>query len=197
MKITDTKLQELKNAITESEEKFQTEKDKLQVALDKTTKEIEQATEKLNNAKLGEDPTAYSEARKALQLAKDSKEFFKHKLDSLENGPLLTADEYKRIRDEALAEATANKEKAEKEVAEMLKKIEEIANNQAEYTNDLNDNLKTLQLDVFKDDSAYLYGAKGTKTLTDSKVAKLKNGFDLFHFHNSISGYSYYKEIVK
>lgn len=197
MKITDTKLQELKNAIAKSEEKFQAKKDELLVALDKSTNDIEQATEKLNKAKLGDDPTAYSEARKALQLAKDSKEFFNHKLDNLENDSLLSADEYKRIRDEALAEANANKEKAEAEVAEMLKKIEEIANNQAEYTNDLNDNLKTLQLDVFKDDSAYIYGAKGTKTLTDSKVAKLKNGFDLFHFHNSISGYSYYKEIVK
>src|SRR5699024_4528183 len=132
MKITDTKLQELKIAIAESEEKFQAKKDELLVALDKSTNDIEQATDNLNKAKLGDDPTAYSEARKALQLAKDSKEFFKHKLDSLENGPLLTADEYKRIRDEALAEATANKEKAEAELAEMLKKIEEIANNQAE-----------------------------------------------------------------
>lgn len=197
MKITDTKLQELKNAIAKSEESFQAKKDKLQVGLDKAVKDIEKATDELDKAKLGDDPTAYSEARKALQLAKDSKEFFNHKLSNLENDSLLSADEYKRVRDEALAEATANKEKAEKEVAEMLKKIKEIANSQAEYTNDLNDNLRTLQLDVFKDDSAYLYGAKGTKTLTDSKVAKLKNGFDLFHFHNSISGYSYYKEIVK
>lgn len=197
MKITDTKLQELKDAIVKSEEKFQAEKDKLQVALDKSTNDIEQATEKLNQAKLGDDPTAYSEARKALQLAKDSKEFFNHKLSSLEEESLLTADEYKRVRDEALAEATANKEKAEAEVAKMLTKIKEIATNQAEYTEELNSHLKTFQLDVFKDDSAYIYGAKGTKTLTDSKVAKLKNGFDLFHFHNSISGYSYYKEIVK
>lgn len=197
MKITDTKLQELKNAIAKSEETFQVKKDKLQVALDKSTNDIEQATDNLNKAKLGDDPTAYSEARKALQLAKDSKEFFNHKLSSLEEESLLTADEYKRIRDEALAEATANKEKAEAEVAKMLTKIKEVATNQAEYTEELNSHLKTLQLDVFKDDSAYIYGAKGTKTLTDSKVAKLKNGFDLFHFHNSISGYSYYKEIVK
>ncbi|MGH2015702.1 hypothetical protein [Aerococcus urinaeequi] len=197
MKITDTKLQELKIAIVKSEEKFQAEKDKLQVALDKSTNDIEQATDNLNKAKLGDDPTAYSEARKALQLAKDSKEFFNHKLSNLEEESLLTADEYKRVRDEALAEATANKEKAEAEVAKMLTKIKEIATNQAEYTEELNSHLKTLQLDVFKDDSAYIYGAKGTKTLTDSKVAKLKNGFDLFHFHNSISGYSYYKEIVK
>ena len=72
MKITDTKLQELKNAIAKSEEKFQAKKDKLQVALDKTTKEIEQATDNLNKAKLGDDPTAYSEARKALQLDRKS-----------------------------------------------------------------------------------------------------------------------------
>lgn len=197
MKITDTKLQELKIAIVESEEKFQAKKDELLVALDKSTNDIEQATDNLNKAKLGDDPTAYSEARKALQLAKDSKEFFNHKLSNLENDSLLSADEYKRIRDETLTEATANKEKAEAEVAKMLTKIKEIATNQAEYTEELNSHLKTLQLDVFKDDSAYIYGAKGTKTLTDSKVAKLKNGFDLFHFHNSISGYSYYKEIVK
>lgn len=197
MKITDTKSQELKIAIVESEEKFQAKKDELQVALDKTTKEIEQATEKLNKAKLGDDPTAYSEARKALQLAKDSKEFFKHKLDSLENGPLLTADEYKRIRDEALAEATANKEKAEAEVAEMLKKIGEIANNQANYTNELNSHLKTLQLDVFKDDSAYIYGAKGSKVLSESKVANHNEGFDLIHFHNFISTNGTYKALVK
>lgn len=197
MKITDTKLQELKIAIAKSEESFQAKKDELLVALDKSTNDIAQATDDLNKAKLGDDPTAYSEARKALQLAKDSKEFFKHKLDSLENGPLLTADEYKRIRDEALAEATANKEKAEAELAEMLKKIEEIANNQAEYTNDLNDNLRTLQLDVFKDDSAYIYGAKGTKTLIDSKVANHNEGFDLIHFHNFISTNGTYKALVK
>ena len=40
MKITETKLQELKIAIAESEEKFQTEKDELQVALDKSTNDI-------------------------------------------------------------------------------------------------------------------------------------------------------------
>ena len=74
MKITDTKLQELKIAIAESEEKFQAKKDKLKNGLDKAVKDIEKATDDLNNAKLGDDPSTYSEARKALQLAKDSKE---------------------------------------------------------------------------------------------------------------------------
>src|SRR5699024_7024139 len=104
MKITDTKLQELKIAIAKSEETFQVKKDKLQVALDKSTNDIEQANNNLNKAKLGDDQTAYSEARKALQLAKDSKEFFNHKLDNLENDSLLSDDEYKRIRDEVSAE---------------------------------------------------------------------------------------------
>lgn len=197
MKITDTKLQELKIAIAKSEEKFQAKKDELLVALDKSTNDIEQATEKLNKAKLGDDPTAYSEARKALQLAKDSKEFFNHKLDNLENDSLLSADEYKRIRDEALAEANANKEKAEAEVAKMLTKIKEIATNQAEYTEELNNYLKTLQLDVFKDDSAYIYGAKGSKVLSESKLAKHKDGFKLIHFHNFISSNETYKALVK
>ena len=134
MKITETKLQELKNAIAKSEELFQVKKDKLKNGLDKAVKDIEKATDELDKAKLGDDPTAYSEARKALQLAQDSKEFFNHKLDNLENDSLLSADEYKRIRDEVSAEAKANKENAEAEVAKMLKKIDEIANAQASYT---------------------------------------------------------------
>lgn len=165
MKITDTKLQELKIAIAKSEESFQAKKDKLQVALDKSTNDIEQATDNLNKAKLGDDPTAYSEARKALQLAKDSKEFFNHKLSSLEKESLLT--------DEALAEATANKENAEAEVAKMLKKIGEIANEQASYTRELNDSLKSLGLPVNKD------------------------GFKLTYFDTYIQASPVYKEIVK
>ena len=165
MKITDTKLQELKNAIAKSEEKFQAKKDKLQVALDKSNNDIEQATDNLNQAKLGDDPTAYSEARKALQLAKDSKEFFNHKLDSLEKESLLT--------DEALAEATANKEKAEAEVSKLLSKIDEIANAQASYTRELNDNLKSLGLPANKD------------------------GFKLTYFNTYIQASPVYKEIVK
>ena len=119
MKITNAKLQELKNAIAESQEKFQIKKDKLQVGLDKAVKGIEKATDELDKAKLGDDPTTFSEARKALQLAKDSKDFFLQKLDSLEDDSLLTDDEFKRIRDEALVEATANKEKAEAEVSKL------------------------------------------------------------------------------
>ena len=165
MKITETKLQELKNAIAKSEEKFQTEKDELLVALDKSTNDIEQATDNLNKAKLGDDPTAFSEARKALQLAKDSKEFFNHKLSNLEKESLST--------DEALAEATANKEKAEAEVAKMLTKIDEIANAQASYTRELNDNLKSLGLPANKD------------------------GFKLTYFDTYIQASPLYKEIVK
>lgn len=173
MKITDTKLQELKNAIAKSEETFQVKKDKLQMALDKSTNDIEQATNNLNKAKLGDDPTAYSEARKALQLAKDSKDFFAQKLDSLEDDSLLTADEYKRIRDEVSAEAKANKEKAEVEVGKMLTKIKEIATNQASYTRELNDNLKSLGLPTNKD------------------------GFKLTYFDTYIQASPLYKEIVK
>lgn len=165
MKITDTKLQELKNAIAESEEKFQAKKDKLQIGLDKAVNDIEQATDNLNQAKLGDDPTAYSEARKALQLAKDSKEFFNHKLDSLEKESLLT--------DEAMAEAKSNKEKAEAEVAKMLKKIGEIANEQASYTRELNDNLKSLGLPANKD------------------------GFKLTYFDTYIQASPLYKELFK
>ena len=173
MKITNTKLQELKNAIAESQEKFQAKKDKLQVALDKSTNDIEQATDNLNKAKLGDDPTAYSEARKALQLAKDSKEFFAQKLDSLEDESLMTDDEFKRIRDEVSAEAKANKEKAEVEVSKLLSKIDEIANAQASYTRELNDNLKSLGLPTNKD------------------------GFKLTYFNTYIQASPLYKEIVK
>ena len=173
MKITEIKLQELKNAIVKSEEKFQAKKDKLQVGLDKAIKDIEKATDDLNKAKLGDDPTAYSEARKALQLAKDSKEFFNHKLDNLENDPLLSADEYKRIRDEVSAEMTANKEKAEEEVAKMLSKIDEIASEQASYTRELNDNLKSLGLPVNKD------------------------GFKMTYFNTYIQASPLYKELFK
>ena len=173
MKITETKLQELKNAIAESEEKFQAKKDKLQVAFDKSTNDIEQATDNLNKAKLGDDPTAYSEARKALQLAKDSKDFFAQKLDSLEDESLMTDDEFKRIRDEVLAEAKANKEKAEVEVAKMLSKIDEIANAQASYTRELNDNLKSLGLPANKD------------------------GFKMTYFNTYIQASPLYKELFK
>ena len=173
MKITDTKLQELKNAIAKSQELFQTKKDKLQIGLDKAIKDIEKATDELNKAKLGDDPTAFSEARKALQLAQDGKDFFAQKLDSLEDDSLLSADEFKRIRDEALAEATANKENAEAEVAKMLTKIKEIANEQASYTRELNDNLKSLGLPANKD------------------------GFKLTYFDTYIQASPLYKEIVK
>ena len=173
MKITDKKLQELKIAIVESEEKFQAKKDELLSALDKSTNDIEQATNNLNKAKLGDDPTTYSEARKALQLAKDSKEFFAQKLDSLEDDSLLTGDEYKRIRDEVSAEAKANKEKAEAEVAKMLSKIDEIANAQASYTRELNDNLKSLGLPTNKD------------------------GFKLTYFNTYIQASPLYKELFK
>ncbi|MFV8814446.1 hypothetical protein ACNNLQ_04915 [Aerococcus urinaeequi] len=173
MKITDTKLQELKNAIVKSEEKFQAKKDKLQVGLDKAIKDIEKATDELDKAKLGDDPTAYSEARKALQLAQDGKDFFAQKLDSLEDESLLTDDEYNQIRDEALAEATANKEKAESEIAKMLTKIKEIANEQASYTRELNDNLKLLGLPANKE------------------------GFKLTYFDTYIQASPLYKEIVK
>lgn len=173
MKITDTKLQELKNAIAKSEETFQVKKDKLQMALDKSTNDIEQATNNLNKAKLGDDPTAYSEARKALQLAQDSKDFFAQKLDSLEDDSLLSADKYKRIRDEVSAEMTANKEKAEAEVAKMLSKIDEIANAQASYTRELNDNLKSLGLPANKD------------------------GFKLTYFNTYIQASPLYKELFK
>ena len=173
MKITETKLQELKNAIAESQEKFQAKKDKLQVALDKSTNDIEQATDNLNKAKLGDDPTAYSEARKALQLAQDGKDFFAQKLDSLEDESLLSADEFKRIRDEVSAEVESNKEKAEAEVAKMLSKIDEIANAQASYTRELNDNLKSLGLPANKD------------------------GFKLTYFDTYIQASPLYKEIVK
>lgn len=173
MKITDTKLQELKNAIAKSKESFQAKKNELLVALDKSTNDIEQATEKLNKAKLGDDPTAYSEARKALQLAKDSKDFFTQKLDSLEDESLLTEDEYKRIRDEVSAEATANKEKAEAEVSKLLSKIEEIATEQTNYTRELNDNLNSLGLPANKD------------------------GFKLTYFNTYIQASPVYKEIVK
>ena len=173
MKITDKKLQEFKNAIAKSEETFQVKKDKLKNGLDKAVKDIEKATDELDKAKLGDDPTAFSEARKALQLAKDSKEFFNHKLDSLEDDSLLSADEYKRVRDEALAEAKANKENAEAEVAKMLKKIEEIANEQTIYTRELNDNLKSLGLPANKD------------------------GFKLTYFDTYIQASPLYKEIVK
>ena len=74
----------MKNAIAESQEKFQIKKDKLQMALDKAIKDIEKATDELDKAKLGDDPTTFSEARKALQLAQDSKEFFAQKLDRSE-----------------------------------------------------------------------------------------------------------------
>ena len=173
MKITDTKLQELKNAIAKSEEKFQAKKDKLQVALDKSNNDIEQATNNLDKAKLGDDPTAFSEARKALQLAKDSKDFFAQKLDSLEDDSLLTDDEFKRIRDEVSAEVESNKEKAEAEIAKMLSKIDEIANAQASYTRELNDNLKSLGLPTNKD------------------------GFKLTYFDTYIQASPLYKEIVK
>ena len=173
MKITDTKLQELKIAIAKSEEKFQTKKDKLQVALDKSTNDIEQATDNLNKAKLGDDPTVFSEACKALQLAEDSKDFFAQKLDSLEDDSLLTDDEFKRVRDEVSAEAKANKEKAEVEVAKMLKKIDEIANAQASYTRELNDNLKSLGLPANKD------------------------GFKLTYFDTYIQASPLYKELFK
>ena len=173
MKITDTKLQELKNAIAKSEETFQAKKDKLQVALDKSTNDIEQATNNLNKAKLGDDPTTYSEARKALQLAQDSKDFFAQKLDSLEDESLMTDDEFKRVRDEALAEAKANKEKAEAEVAKMLSKIDEIASEQASYTRELNDNLKSLGLPANKD------------------------GFKLTYFNTYIQASPLYKELFK
>ena len=173
MKITDTKLHELKNAIAKSEETFQVKKDKLQMALDKAVKDIEKATDNLNKAKLGDDPTAYSEARKALQLAQDSKDFFAQKLDSLEDESLMTDDEFKRVRDEALAEAKANKEKAEVEVAKMLKKIDEIANAQASYTRELNDNLKSLGLPTNKD------------------------GFKLTYFDTYIQASPLYKELFK
>ena len=173
MKITKTKLQELKNAIAKSEEKFQTKKDELLSALDKSTNDIEQATDNLNKAKLGDDPTTYSEARKALQLAKDSKDFFAQKLDSLEDESLMTDDEFKRIRDEVSAEAKANKEKAEVEVAKMLSKIDEIANAQASYTRELNDNLKSLGLPTNKD------------------------GFKLTYFNTYIQASPLYKELFK
>ena len=173
MKITETKLQELKNAIAKSEETFQVKKDKLQVGLDKAVKDIEKATDELNKAKLGDDPTTYSEARKALQLAKDSKDFFAQKLDSLEDESLLSADEFKRIRDEVSAEVESNKENAEVEVAKMLKKIDEIANAQASYTRELNDNLKSLGLPANKD------------------------GFKLTYFDTYIQASPLYKEIVK
>ena len=165
MKITETKLQELKSAIAKSEEAFQAKKDELQIGVDKAVNDIEQANDKLNQAKLGDDPTAYSEARKSLQLAKDSKDFFNHKLDSLEKESVLT--------DEALAEAKANKEKAEAEVAKMLTKIDEIANAQASYTRELNDNLKSLGLPANKD------------------------GFKLTYFDTYIQASPLYKEIVK
>ena len=173
MKITETKLQELKDAIVKSEEKFQAKKDKLQVGLDKAIKDIEKATDELDKAKLGDDPTPYSEARKALQLAKDSKDFFAQKLDSLEDDSLLTDDEFKRIRDEALAEATTNKEKAEAEVSKLLSKIDEIANAQASYTRELNDNLKSLGLPANKD------------------------GFKLTYFDTYIQASPLYKELFK
>lgn len=173
MKITDTKLQELKIAIAESEEKFQVKKENLEMALDKAVKGIEKATGELDKAKLGDEPTAYSEARKALQLAKDSKDFFAQKLDSLEDESLMTDDEFKRVRDEALAEATANKEKAEVEVAKMLSKIDEIANAQASYTRELNDNLKLLGLPANKD------------------------GFKLTYFNTYIQASPLYKDIAK
>lgn len=173
MKITDTKLQELKIAIVESEEKFQAKKDELLSALDKSTNDIEQATNNLNKAKLGDDPSAYSEARKALQLAQDSKDFFAQKLDSLEDDSLLTDDEYKRIRDEVSAEVESNKEKAEAEVAKMLSKIDEIANAQASYTRELNDNLKSLGLPANKD------------------------GFKLTYFDTYIQASPLYKELFK
>ena len=173
MKITDTKLQELKNAIVESQEKFQAKKEKLQIGLDKAIKDIEKATDELNKAKLGDDPTTYSEARKALQLAKDSKDFFAQKLDSLEDESLLTADEFKRIRDEVSAEVESNKEKAEVEVAKMLSKIDEIADAQASYTRELNDSLKSLGLPANKD------------------------GFKLTYFDTYIQASPLYKELFK
>ena len=171
MKIT--KLQELKIAIAKSEETFQVKKEKLQIGLDKAVKDIEKATDELDKAKLGDDPTTYSEARKALQLAKDSKDFFAQKLDSLEKESVLTDDEFKRIRDEVSAEAKANKEKAEAEVAKMLKKIEEIANEQTIYTRELNDNLKSLGLPANKD------------------------GFKLTYFNTYIQASPLYKDIAK
>ena len=143
------------------------------MALDKAIKDIEKATDELDKAKLGDDPTTFSEARKALQLAQDSKEFFAQKLDSLEDESLLTADEYKRVRDEVSAEATANKEKAEAEVAKMLSKIDEIANAQTSYTRELNDNLKSLGLPANKD------------------------GFKLTYFNTYIQASPLYKELFK
>ena len=143
------------------------------MALDKAIKDIEKATDELDKAKLGDDPTTFSEARKALQLAQDSKEFFAQKLDSLEDESLLTADEYKRVRDEVSAEATANKEKAEAEVAKMLSKIDEIANAQTSYTRELNDNLKSLGLPANKD------------------------GFKLTYFDTYIQASPLYKELFK
>ena len=173
MKITDKKLQELKIAIVKSELTFQTKKGKLKMALNKAVKDIEKATDELDKAKLGDDPTTFSEARKALQLAQDSKDFFAQKLDSLEDESLLSADEFKRIRDEVSAEVESNKENAEVEVAKMLKKIDEIANAQASYTRELNDNLKSLGLPANKD------------------------GFKLTYFDTYIQASPLYKEIVK
>ncbi|MEM5568225.1 hypothetical protein AAF695_05615 [Aerococcus viridans] len=173
MKITDTKLQEFKNAIAKSEDAFQAKKEKLQIGLDKAVKDIEKATDELDKAKLGDDPTAYSEARKALQLAQDGKDFFAQKLDSLEDDSLLTDDEFKRIRDEVSAEVESNKEKAEVEVAKMLTKIDEIANAQASYTRELNDNLKSLGLPANKD------------------------GFKLTYFDTYIQASPLYKELFK
>ena len=92
---------------------------------------------------------------------------------SLEDDSLLTGDEYKRIRDEVSAEAKANKEKAEVEVAKMLSKIGEIANAQASYTRELNDNLKSLGLPANKD------------------------GFKLTYFDTYIQASPLYKELFK
>ncbi len=109
-----------------------------------------QAKKQLEKAKEATDPEAYSEAAAKLRTAKDVREMYSQKGLEIMRRPLISDEDYQKIKGEILSEIRGQSEAAGARALELMKELKEIRdefNEDVEKTNDL---LYELQKNIFR-----------------------------------------------
>jgi len=142
-------LEKLEKTVMDSAKTIRDYEERARAAEDQKTAALEDAI----TAERDADLTAYHKAKDAARLADDAAMLYSNKAKIIATEPLISPEEYEQRKTAAFAALDDEIRKYEDQALEHMRAIIAIADEASDLAKDGNAYLKTLQRDVFKEDS--------------------------------------------
>ena len=147
----NTKLEEIKNTIDELLADRTATRQKYEAKIEAAEKMKAEATDKMELAYLGTNPSEYHKAQDELRTSEDMIKMYKTKLDSLSTDASITPEEYNKLLTDITRIQLEEVTKGKKEVIELIDKTAPIYDRTLNTIEDGNKLIYDLQVKLAKD----------------------------------------------